>query len=156
MKNYLLSIIAILLVVFYGNSQPGIKLVPKPVLDQFAKDFPGVSAKRWELKPGKQHEAVLMHNNMHCRARYYANGEKHFTSYSYSAANVPQNISAVILNEFKDFKVKHAVRVINHKKNTDRYWVRLTKPGFVLKALVNADGTFAFEDDDEFDIQDRE
>jgi hypothetical protein len=45
------------------------------------------------------------------------------------------------LSQFPGFKIEWATEIINHKENTDRFWVRLTKPGFVLKALVNADGT---------------
>jgi hypothetical protein len=153
MKTPLCILVAFILISINAISQPGSKLVPQVVKDQYLKDFPGIVPARWEVKAGKQFEAVLTHNNMHCRARYFASGEKHFTAYHYPAANVPQNVSSIILQEYKGFKVDWATRLINHKKNTDRYWVRLTKPRFVLKALVNADGTFAHADDEDMEIK---
>lgn len=127
---------------FISSAQvPGQKLVPKAVLDKFTTDFPGITAKRWEVKIGKQYEAVLIHNNKPCRARYFASGEKNFTAYHYQSTEVPSVISSSLLSLFVGFKIEWATQILDHKKNTDRFWVRLTKPGYVLKAFVNADGT---------------
>jgi len=139
--------LSFLLVLFTGlmlTSQaqvPGQKLVPKVVQDKFAADFPGITPKRWEAKLGKQFEAVCVHNNKECRARYFASGERHFTAYHYNGPDVPSVISSSLLSQFSGFKVEWATQVINHKNGTDRYWVRMTKPGYILKAFVNADGT---------------
>lgn len=127
---------------FLGEAQvPGQKLVPKAVLDKYAADFPGITPKRWEVKIGKQFEAVLVHDNKPCRARYFSTGEKHFTAYHVNGPDVPSTVTAGILSSFSGFKVEWATHTINYKNNTDRYWIRLTKPGHVLKVLVNADGT---------------
>lgn len=127
---------------FIANAQvPGQKLVPKVVLDQYAVDFPGITPKRWELKALKEHEAVLIHSNKECRVRYSNEGKKLSTSYHWNGADVPAVISTALLNQFPGFKIEWATEIINHVANHDRFLVRLTKPGFVLKAFVNADGT---------------
>lgn len=120
---------------------PGQKLVPKAVLDKYATDFPGITPKRWEVKLGKQYEAVLTHDNKPCRARYFADGSKHFTAWHVKGVDVPSTATAGIFASFPGFKVEWATHTINHKNNTDRYWIRLTKPGHVLKVLVDANGT---------------
>jgi hypothetical protein len=156
MKKILVLMLLFQGISYFSNAQvPGQKLVPKAVLDKFATDFPGITPKRWEVKAGKQSEAVLTHNNKPCRARYFNSGEKHFTSYHYQAAEVPSVISSSILSTFVGFKVEWATQIINHKLGTDRYWVRLTKPGYILKAFVNADGT-AVKDLKEDDMKEYE
>ncbi|HLP12323.1 MAG TPA: hypothetical protein VK177_10365 [Flavobacteriales bacterium] len=137
----------VLMILFQGFSLvstaqvPGQKLVPKPVLDQYALDFAGITPKRWEVKVLKQFEAVLIHNNKECRARYANDGKKISTSYHWNGADVPSVISSSLLTQFPGFKIEWATQIINHVAKTDRFWVRLTKPGFILKAFVNADGT---------------
>ncbi|HYG51625.1 MAG TPA: hypothetical protein VD905_12020 [Flavobacteriales bacterium] len=150
----------LLMLLFQGlslvsNAQvPGQKLVPKPVLDKFAADFPGINPKRWEAKAFKQYEAVLIHNNKECRARYSNDGKKITTSYHWNGADVPSVVSSAVLSQFPGFKVEWATQIINHTTNTDRFWVRLSKPGFILKAFVNADGTVVtgMKDDDVKDL----
>jgi hypothetical protein len=156
MKKILVLMLLFQGISFFSTAQvPGQKLVPKPVLDKFATDFPGITPKRWEVKAGRQFEAVLVHDNKACRARYFNTGEKHFTAYHYPAADVPSTISSTLLSSFTGFKIEWATRTINHKNNTDRYWIRLTKPGYVLKAFLNADGT-AVADMKEEDMKDAE
>ena len=120
---------------------PGQKLVPKPVLDAYAKDFPGVTPKRWEVKAGKNYEAVIVHNDKPCRARYHATGVARWVSYHWSGTTCPSTASAATLANFPGFKVDWATQTINKEKGTDRFLIRLSKPGHILKVYVNADGT---------------
>lgn len=120
---------------------PGQKLVPKAVLDKYATDFPGITPKRWVVKWGKQYEAVIIHNNKPARARYYADGKKHFVAYHYKGSEVPATTCAGVLAQFTGFKVDWATQVVNSEKGTDRFWLHLSKPGHILKVFVNADGT---------------
>lgn len=137
--------------VLNAQNVPGQKLVPKAVLDKFAMEYPGITPKKWELKFGKQYEAVMIHEGKAARARYAANGTPITLSHHHTAATLPATISAGVLAEFAGFKVDWATQVQNFKQGTNRYLVHFSKPGYILKVLINSDGTVFTGKDDELE-----
>lgn len=136
--------------------------VPKAVLDQYNKDFPGIKAKHWELnnwKPKKQYVAALNNSNgIETRARYIEDGTKVWYILSYTANQVPAGTSANTLSLFPGFKIDWATEVVDFTKNTDVFDLRLSKPAYILHAYVNPNGT-SFTDSskmpDQFKLNDK-
>jgi hypothetical protein len=152
MKKSLTLFVLFLFVSSVVYSQvPGEKHVPKPVLAKFAAEYPNIKPTRWEAKFGKQYEAVMMHDNKPARARYAADGTPLFLAHHHNAASVPAIITAGVLAEFAGFKVDWATQVQNFKLGTHRYLVHFSKPGYVLKVLINSDGTVHTGKDDEIE-----
>ena len=118
--------------------------VPKAVLDQFHKDYPNITAMRWELnnwKPKKQYVAQLNFNGISTRARYIEDGTKVWAILTYTANQVTPAMSSATLALFPGFKVDWASEVKNYANNTDVIDLRLSKQGYILHAYVKPDGT---------------
>ena len=114
--------------------------VPKVVLNTYAKDFPSIKVIRWEKKawsPKAHFEAVLDYNGMRTRSRYIEDGTPIFVSHFYTSAKIPTIVSAPTLASFIGFKVDWAIQTKNFLTKNDRFWLHLSKPGHILKVLVN-------------------
>jgi len=126
------------------------KIVPEAVKVQCAKDFPDATSKRWH-RAGKDFKMTMQHNNKHAWVRYTAQGKRRWTCHSWKGLDVPSNLTDKILADFPGFKANWATETENPNLKTHQFLVRLSKPGFVLKVLMNADGTYAKENNAELD-----
>lgn len=133
----------------FGQIIPGEKMVPKVVKDQFAKDFPDASIKNWVKKAGPDYRANMIHDNKNAWVRYSSTGKMKWVGHSWKGHEIPANILNPILEQYPDFTANWATETDNKINGKHQFLVRLSKPGFVLKVLMNADGTFAHEDSED-------
>jgi hypothetical protein len=127
---------------------PGEKVVPQVVKDKFASDFSDASIKRWQKK-GRDFIAHMTHENKNAHVRFTKEGRIRWINHSWKGGDLPAKIVDPILKEFPGFTANWANENENPNLNKHHFYVRLSKPGFVLKVLMNSDGTFAKENNDE-------
>lgn len=150
-RPLLLAFMIVIASTFLSAQVPGEKLVPAKIKTQFSADFPGITPKRWEKK-GADWVAVMTHNNKPARARYTKEGRQRWVTHHWRGPEVPSNITAKILADYPDFKVDWATETENPNTKKHTFWVHLSKPGFVLKVLVNADGSYTKETDESIEL----
>ncbi len=129
----------------------GEKWVNQKVKDQFAADFPGVTPTRWEKK-GTDAVAHMQHDGKKATARYTKEGRQRWVTHAWKGKDLSATITDPILKEYPGFTPNWATESDNPNTKKHQFWVHLSKPGAVLKVLMNADGPFAKEDN--ADIED--
>lgn len=150
MKQLLLLSIALLFSSAFSFAQvPGEKMVPKIVKDQFATDFPDASLKNWVKKAGPDYRANMIHDNKTAWVRYSNSGKLKWVCHSWKGNEIPSKILNPILGVYPGFTANWATETDNKLNGKHQFLVRLSKPGVVLKVLMNADGTFANEDNED-------
>lgn len=123
----------------------GENLVPKKVKEQYALKFPDATTKKWQKK-GRDFVATMTHENKDAWVRYTKDGKMRWVCHTWKGPDVPVRLMTKILGDFPGFKASWATETENPNLNKHQFLIRLTKPGFVLKVLINADGTYAKED----------
>jgi len=147
-KTLLLSMVFLFIGLVSLGQAKNEKMVPQVVKDQFAKDFPDASNKRWH-RAGKDFKMTMQHNNKHSWVRYTKEGRMRWVCHTWKGLDVPSNLTDKILADFPGFKANWATETESPNLKKHQFLVRLSKPGFVLKVLMNADGTYAKEDSDD-------
>ena len=86
---------------------------------------------------------------MHAWVRYTKVGKMRWVSHKWKGLDVPTNLTDKIATDFPGFTANWATETENPNLKKHHFLVRLSKPGFVLKVLMNADGTYAKENSEE-------
>ena len=141
------SLALICMVLFTGlvmaqQPVPGEKQVPVPVKTKFESEYPAASLKNWEIKPFvKEYVAVFTDQNFNKRARYNAAGDPILLVTSYTKTQVPAAYTSKVMTEYPGFAVDWATEFKFFKTGQHFIELRLSKPGYVLKAWVKPDGS---------------
>lgn len=142
------SIFTFLLLTFLGASLvaqivPGEKLVPANVKAKFKTEYPDASILKWEIKPVlKEYVAVFRQTNLSKRARYNSQAEALLLVTSYQKAQIPAVYTSKVIGEYANFMADWATEFKFFKGNQQHFIeLRLSKPGYVLKAWVKPDGS---------------
>ena len=149
-RFFTLSLILLFTGIVSFAQVPGEKFVPDNVKAKYSKDFPDASLKRW-VKMGKDYKAVMVHENKDAWVRYTKDARMRWVCHTWRGNDVPAIYTDKIEQDFPGFKANWATETDNPNLNKHQFLIRLSKPGFVLKVLMNADGTYAKESNEDLE-----
>jgi hypothetical protein len=145
MKAALLSFLFVLVLALPSLGQRiDANRVPAGARAAASRDFPGMTVLRWERKAMRppHFEAVMKEGSAVIRARYLENGSPLYLSRTYrNGEGVPSQITASTLAAYPGFTLNWVIDVDNKLKSRRLIHLRLSKPGTVIQANVNPDGT---------------
>jgi hypothetical protein len=143
MKKLFIILLTFVTVCTFAQSVPGEKITPQVVKDKFKIEYPAAALKRWDARPlKKEYIAIFTDQNLNKRARYNSAGEPIVLVTSYTKAEVPAAYLSKINTLYPGFVADWATEFQYFYKNTSHFIeIRLSKPGFVLKAWVKPDGS---------------
>lgn len=143
MKNPLFLLLFVLGFTLTTTAQtvPGEKMVPATVKTKFKTDFPSASLKRWEVKAVvKEYVAIFVDQNLNKRIRYKADGSPVIMYIHYPGASVPATYTSKLTTEFPGYKIDWATEWKNYINGNNFVEVRMSKPGYVVKVIVDTNG----------------
>jgi hypothetical protein len=143
MKKLLTLLLTLVTVFTFAQNVPGEKITPQVVKDKFKTEYPTAALKKWDPRPlKKEYIAIFTDQNLNKRARYNSAGEPMVLVTSYTKAEIPAVYLSKISEQYPGFVADWATEFKFFYKNTSHFIeIRLSKPGFVLKAWVKPDGS---------------
>src|SRR3954466_5904239 len=87
---------------------------PAAVKEAFAKNFPGITVKKWDKEDGK-YEANFSQNGKTMSATFNANGTLEETETDIKVAELPPYVTNYIKTKYNGANIKEAAMIINGK-----------------------------------------
>ncbi len=92
---------------------------PAAVKGSFAKNFPGITAKKWDKEHGK-YEANFIKDGKTMSATFSADGTLEETETDIKVAELPSSVTDYIKANYKDASIKEAAMIV--KGNGDKMY----------------------------------
>jgi len=92
------------------------KDIPSPVKEAFAKNFPGVTAKKWDKEDGN-YEANFTKDGKSMSATFAAKGEWLETETDIEISELPASVTAYVKEHYKGAAIKEAAKLTTPKGN---------------------------------------